>query len=145
VRKWLEEGDADAIEAVETAGVPEKALWKGLSQLRRHMPGGRANSTSYRYESSAELTWHAYVLNVGEEPLLRQSTTPLLVNLEEVGAREGSHVMKRLYQLTNWGPQDSGNTVFRGRESETIFEGAASAKEVRAKHAVHVEQIDIRW
>ncbi len=83
---------------------------------------------------------HAYVLNVREEPLIRQSTTPLLVDLEEVGAREGSHacgiqVVKRLNQLTNWGPQDFGNTFSRGRE------GAASAKEVRAKLAAHVEQM----
>jgi len=68
-----------------------------------------------------------------------------LVN-QEVGAREGSHafgihLVKRLTQITNWGTQGFGNTVFRGRESETIFEGAASAKEVRAKLAAHVVQM----
>jgi hypothetical protein len=112
LQAWLEEGGVNAvIKAVEEAGVLKKALGRGISSLLRGpMRGGRASSTRYKYESSAELIWPAYILNVGKEPLIRSSTTPLLVNLQEVGASEGIpafgiHVVKDSLNLPSRMPR----------------------------------------
>jgi len=62
---WLEEGGVEAVKAVQDAGIPNKALFKGVSSLRDFVKGGKEKhkraelvrlvlSTCYRRKASEE-------------------------------------------------------------------------------------------
>jgi hypothetical protein len=107
VLAWLEESGVGAVKTVEEAGIPKKALWRAVSSLPGFGGGGRAMSIRYKCNSQAEAVWCAYVKHVGEGPLSQMGKPGLLVNLQEVGACEGTPTfgdgfVERLDRLTDW-------------------------------------------
>jgi hypothetical protein len=133
-----------AVKAVEAAGIPKKALSKGVSSLRGQVKGrvagGRAVSTRYKHKSQAQGVWCAYVEHVGEGPLSQTGNPCLLVSLQDVSGMPtfGDLVMTRLDGLSAWRPHTFGHSVVNGRANETAFVGSKSAYQVRELLAEHV-------
>jgi hypothetical protein len=143
---WLEEGGVGAAKAVEEAGIPKKAMWKGISSMSVSVKEGSAKSTRYKCNSRAKAVWCAYVKHVGEGPLSQIGNPCLLVNLQEVSAYEamssfGDRVVERLDRLPSWNRQVFGHSVVSGRANETAFAGSASAYQVRGHLGDLVEQV----
>jgi len=133
-----------AVKAVEEAGIPKKALFKGVSSLRGavkfHVAGGRAVSTRYKHKSQAQGVWCAYVEHIREGPLSQTGNPCLLVSLQDVSGMPtfGDLVMTRLDGLSAWRPHTFGHSVVNGRANETAFVGSKSAYQVRELLAEHV-------